>query len=152
MNFYTKLLTLFVVAAFALGACKSTPKFSDVMGKEWRLVEVKTEPKNIQFDRNNLKSEGFENIFTLNFAAERLNGAAAPNLYFAPYALEKKQVIKVQPLGGTLMAPIHEPEKLKERDFFGYMQNAYKWNLANGKLELYTKGENETETVLIFSL
>ena len=152
MNRNVRYMTLLLLTVFVLGACSSVPKFSDVTGKEWLLTEVRTQPNNILFDRSTLKSEGFEDIFTLNFDAERLSGAGAPNRYFAPFAIEKKQEIKVQPIAGTLMAPIKEPEKLKERDYFNYLQNAYKWNFANGFFELYTKGEDGTETVLIFSL
>jgi len=152
MNFNAKQFVLLILTVFILGACSSAPKFSDVAGKEWLLTEVRIQPNNILFDRNTLKSEGFENIFTLNFDAERLSGTGAPNRYMAPFTLDKKQVIKVEPIAGTLMAPLREPEKLKEREFFNYIQNANKWNFANGSFELYTTGEDEAEVVLVFSL
>jgi hypothetical protein len=49
------------------------------------------------------------------------------------------------------MAPLREPEKLREYDYFLYLQNAYKWNIANGNLELYSKGADDSEVLLTFS-
>ena len=50
------------------------------------------------------------------------------------------------------MAPLREPEELKEHDFFTLLQNAKKWNLAGERLELYCTDENGSETVLVFAL
>jgi heat shock protein HslJ len=147
-----KQFTLLILAALDVSACGSTPKFSDVSGKEWLLVEIRAQPQNVIFDRNSLKAEGFENIFTLKFDADRLSGIGAPNRYSAPYQLDANQAIKVQPIAGTLMAPIREPEKLKEHDFFGYLQNAYKWNYTKGRMELFSKSADGAELVLIFNL
>jgi heat shock protein HslJ len=142
-----------VLAIFILFACAGGPKFSDVSGKEWKLVEVKKQPESIQFDRNTLVSEGFANIFTLNFDAERLSGTAAPNRYSAPYGLGEKQEITVKEVAGTLMAPLREPEKLKEREFFMYLRNAYRWNLnSGGMFELFSKGDDGQEVTLMFTL
>jgi hypothetical protein len=49
------------------------------------------------------------------------------------------------------MASIWQPEKLREHDYFVYMQNAYKWNIADKKLELFTKDETGKEVKLVFS-
>ena len=153
MNLSVKHLVIIGLAVVALGACGRSPNFSDVSGKEWLLVEIQTQPQNIVLDRDNLKADGFEKVFTLNFDTERLSGMGAPNRYFAPFALEKNQIIKIQPIAGTLMAPIREPEQLKERQFFDYLQNAYKWNFTKeGRFELYSKDGNGTEAVLIFNL
>jgi hypothetical protein len=48
------------------------------------------------------------------------------------------------------MAPLREPEKLKEQNFFAYLQNTVKWNLAGGNLELYSTEEDGTGVVLVF--
>jgi heat shock protein HslJ len=142
-----------VLAIFSLFACAGGPKFSDLSGKEWKLVEVKKQQESIKFDRDTLVSEGFANIFTLNFEAERLSGMAAPNRYFAPYELGKKQLITVKEIAGTLMAPLREPEKLKEHEFFVYLRNTYQWNITSaGQLELSSKGDDDKEATLIFTL
>ena len=140
------------MAIVNLCVCGSTPKFSDITGKEWLLVEVKTEAQNTVFDRKNLESDGFGNIFTLNFDSERISGVGAPNRYTAPYKVDKNQAISVQPIAGTLMAPLREPEKLKEQDYFLYLQNTYKWNFANGQMELFTKNADGKEVSLIYNL
>jgi len=147
-----KLFMVLILGLMTVNSCKSGPKFSDVIGKDWLLVEVKTESQSIKFDRQNLNADGFSTIFTLNFDAERLSGVGAPNRYTAPYKVDKDQAISVQLIAGTLMATIREPEKLKEQDYFTYLQNAYKWNFADDKIELYTKNADGKEAVLIYAL
>jgi len=137
-------------AAFILAACSTTPQFSDVMNKDWSLVEARITPEKIIFDRNQLKDEGFGDIFTLRVDANRVNGVAVLNRYFAPYAVEK-QDLTVQDMAQTMMYPLREPEKLKEKDYFAYLQKTTKWNIVKGNLELYSKGEDGTVTVLVFA-
>jgi heat shock protein HslJ len=151
---HIKMVFLFTVLALAANACAGAPKFSDVTGKEWRLAEIRTEPENIVFDRNKLVDEGFADIFTLNFNAAQISGKGAPNRYVAPYELasENDANISIKNVAGTLMAPIVEPEKLKEREFFAYLQNTRKWNIVNGNLELTTKGPDGREAVMVFKL
>jgi heat shock protein HslJ len=60
--------------------------------------------------------------------------------------------MSIKNVAATLMAPIREPEKLKERDFFTYLQNTYRWTISKGNLELSTRGENGAEAVLVFAL
>jgi len=152
IKFSIKLFMVLILGLMTVNSCKSGPKFSDVIGKDWLLVEVKTEPQSITFDRQNLNTDGFSDLFTLNFDAERLSGVGAPNRYNAPYKVDKDQAISVQLIASNLMAPIHEPQKLKEQDYFTYLQNAYKWNFADGKIELYTKNADGKEAVLIYDL
>ena len=150
------LLPLMVIVFIVLGviSCASGPKFSDITGQEWKLTDVLFNGKSINFDRGVLVSEGFGEIFTLNFDAERLSGVGAPNRYTAPYTLgkDKDRTMSVQMVAGTMMAPIRQPEKLKEHDFFQYIQNAYKWNLVNLKLELLSKSQDGAEVTLVFTL
>jgi heat shock protein HslJ len=151
---HIKMFFLLTALALISNACASVPKFSDVTGKEWLLAEIRTEPENIVFDRNKLIEEGFADIFTLNFNAGQISGKGAPNRYFAPYELasSKDANISIKTVAGTLMAPIVEPEKLKEREFFAYLQNIRKWNIVNGNLELTTKGPDDREAVMVFRL
>ncbi|MCL2879838.1 MAG: hypothetical protein FWF29_06310, partial [Treponema sp.] len=56
-------------------------------------------------------------------------------------------------IAGTMMAPLWEPEKLKEQDYFTYIQNAYKWSFTkDGTLELSSKNADGTEVVLVYEL
>jgi heat shock protein HslJ len=151
---HIKMAFLCTVLALVASACAGTPKFSDVAGKEWQLAEIRTEPENIVFDRNKLIAEGFADIFTLNFSADQISGKGAPNRYFAPYELVSApdSNISIKTVAGTLMAPIVEPEKLKEREFFAYLQNVRKWDIVNGNLELTTKSPDGREAVMVFKL
>jgi heat shock protein HslJ len=142
---------LFLAGAVFCAACGSAPKFSDVRDKEWKLVAVRAEAENIDFDRNQLVAEGFGDIFTIRFA-DRVSGVGAPNRYSAPYEAGKDLSLSIKNVAATLMAPIREPEKLKERDFFNYLEKVYGWNINQEKrLELSTKGEDGTEAVMVFA-
>lgn len=154
MKTFAKIIIPAIMVLAVFSACKSAPKFSDITGKEWRLIEIRTDPRNIIYDRKDLEADGYGNIFTLNFDAERLSGTGAPNRYMAPYTLGEDQSITVQPIAGTLMAAFREPERLKEHDYFTYMENVYKWNYDKKakQMELYSKNANEKEAVLVYSL
>ena len=147
-----KSFVISVLFIILCAACTSAPRFSGVTNKDWNLVEVKIESGHIIFDRSKLVSEGFGEIFTLRFDIERANGIGAPNRYFAPYSAESGQAITIKTVAGTTVVPIHEPEKLKERDYFSLLENAYQWSVENGNLHLLSRGENNVETVLIFAL
>jgi heat shock protein HslJ len=142
--------TLILAGAVLCAACGSVPRFSDVRDKEWKLIAVRTSPEDIEFDRDRLISEGFGDIFIIQFSADQVSGKGAPNRYYGPYTAGKDQSMAIKNVAATLMAPIREPEKLKERDFFNYLGNIYRWNIDNGKLELSTKGEDGTEAVMVF--
>jgi heat shock protein HslJ len=143
-------IILILAGVLSLAACGSAPKFSDVQDKEWKLVAVKAGPEDLVFDRNRLIDEGFGDIFTLRFA-DQVSGKGAPNRYFGPYEAGKDLSLTIKNVASTLMAPIREPEKLKERDFFTYLGNAYRWNINKKKqLELSTKGADGAEAVMVF--
>jgi len=150
MNRYVKKMALWAAVVFILAACAGAPRFSAVMNKDWNLAAVRTKPENIIIDRGKLKEEGFGDIFTLRFDAERVNGIGAPNRYFAPYTLADKQGITIKMVAQTQMLAIREPEKFKEKYFFFYLQNTTKWNIAKENLELYSTGEDGAEVVLVF--
>jgi heat shock protein HslJ len=135
----------------AVTACNTTSDFSAVRDKDWKLMEVRA-GKDVIFERGMLKQEVPEDVFTLRFDSERASGAGCPNRYFSPYALAEKQAISIQPIASTLMLALFEPEQLKERDFFSYLEKADQWNLVNGNLELRSKNNESAAVVLVFSL
>jgi heat shock protein HslJ len=151
MDRYVKRTALWAAAVFILAACAGAPPFSDVMNKDWNLAEVRVKPENIIIERDKLKEEGFGDIFTLRVDAERVSGVGAPNRYFAPYTLADKQGITVKMVSQTMMLAIREPEKLKEHDYFAYLQNAAKWNMVKGNLELLSKAKDGAEAILVFA-
>jgi len=152
MKRYVQLSALCAMIVFMQTACASGAKFSDVIDRDWKLTEVRSGKSDIIFKREMLPQETPKDLFTLRFDAERVSGVGCPNRYFAPYALADKQGIDIKPVAGTLMAALFEPEPLKEREFFAYLENADKWNLVKGNLELRTTSNQGVEISLIFSL
>ena len=152
MNRYAKIVTLLLMLIAVSGACSSAPKFSNVVDKDWKLIAVRGGPGNITFDRSKLVEEGFADIFTLRFDKERVNGVGAPNRFFAPYTrTDNKQGISIQAIAQSQMAPLREPEYLKEQEFFAYLQNTTQWTIADKNLELHSTGEDGTAAVLVFA-
>jgi heat shock protein HslJ len=129
--------------------------FSDITGKEFILIEVRIDNKNIGFSREELLVEGFEgfkDMFSVTFDKQMLAGIGAPNRYSAPYTLENENGISIKMMRSTLMASFNEPENLKEYEYFKYLQNAYKWNIVNEKLEFHSKTEDGVEVLMIFMI
>jgi heat shock protein HslJ len=144
------LLTGMAVLSCAGGASpREEGDFDGLREREWRLTALISPSGSIDLSRQKLESEGMGDFYTLRFDEDRLSGKAAPNQYFAPYTPEKNRALSVGPPAGTLMMALKEPE-LKEHDYFAYLSRVNRWNLKDGKLELYTSGEDGLEAVLIF--
>ena len=143
-----------IIAAILITGCKSTASvsFSEVPDKEWKLNEVYINGRNTGFDRNELIRAGSGEIFTLKFNSEMISGTGAPNRYNAPYSVGDNRTIKIELVRATLMAPIGYLSNLRENEYFSYVQNTYKWNIVNEKLELLSKLDNGNEIRLVFSL
>jgi heat shock protein HslJ len=167
MNFYMTTRRVFfsflAIAALPwLNACAGEPvprqdlvsmSLDQVTGKQFRLTEIRIpQGESVTFDRKKLIEEGFEDIFTLTFDAERISGKGAPNRYTAPYELGPGKSIKIGLIAGTLMAPLRSPEKLHEAGYFSYLQNVSQWNLQGRNLELSTKTAEDKEAVMIYIL
>ena len=169
MKHCVKPAVVLLVAVIALAACKSGPDatsgasksrsssavadstdFADVVGMDWRLVQIRRASGRIEINRDKLTAEGFGEIFTLRFGDTLVSGTGAPNTYRGPYTLSGNQAVSMGPMASTQMAAFREPEELKEHDFYGYLHDVYRWNLANGNLELNTRA-NGTEAVLVFA-
>jgi heat shock protein HslJ len=161
-----KIIFSFVIIVILLAGCKSAPEskpepapapartlqdFSDIKGREWNLTEIHVGGKDIEFNRNTLEKEGFRDIFTLKMDDQTISGKGAPNNYSAPYTLGEGQKISVNVVRATLMAPLREPEKLREHDFFTFIQNIYEWNIAGSNLELKSKTADGEDVVLILN-
>jgi hypothetical protein len=142
---------LFLLIITVMISCSSTPKFSDVTGKKWQLVEVNVKNRNILFNRGTLTREGDGNIFTFNFDAQNINVTGAPSQCSGQYTLGNNQDIKLSLVNPPEPVPLKQPEKIWEGDFFVYMQNIYKWNLNKRKLELFSKTEDNAEVRMVFS-
>ena len=143
---------ILIAALMAFAGCGSVGGFADAVGKEWKLIEVRTDNKDTAFNRNALSKDGASDIFTMKIEAETLSGVGATNRFTAPYTLGEGQAIEIQPMRSTLMAPLRQPEKLKENEFFVYLQNTTEWKVADKKLEFHSKTEDGTPVVLVFAL
>lgn len=159
-----KLFILFYLTAVLLTECKSTPQaepvpetlviiqdFSDVKDREWNLMEIRINGKDIEFNRDALEKEGFRDVFTIIMDDQTISGTGAPNRYSAPYTLGEGQEINVQLVRATLMATIREPEKLREHDFFTYIQNTYEWKTTDSNLELKSKTAKGEDVVMVLN-
>ena len=161
MKRYVQLAALFAAVLSMQTACVSgggsaggaggVQNFSDVSGKNWKLMEVRA-GKDVIFKRDMLTPETPKDVFTLRFDSERVSGAGCPNRYFAPYTLAEKQAINIEPIAGTLMIALFEPEQLREREFYAYLEKADQWNIVKGNLELRSKNNESAAVVLVFSL
>jgi heat shock protein HslJ len=149
-----KIVFAFLIITVLIAGCRSAPvgetsaDFSGVIGKEWKLTEVWLDGKNTGFDRHRTGVPG--EIFTLNVTEELFSGTGAPNRYSAPYTRDN-YAISVSLVRATLMAPIREPDRLKEHDFFIYLQNISAWSLSGHKLTFTSKNTDGTGVSLIFT-
>ncbi|MDR2941980.1 MAG: META domain-containing protein [Treponema sp.] len=146
-----KLIFSFLIAVSVI-SCASNTNVSDFKNKDWKLVDVLIDSRNINFNRKDLINEKAGDIFTLKLDGQNISGTGAPNRYSAPYTLSGKQNIKVKPLKATQMASIWQPEKLKEYEFFIYMQNISTWAIVNNQLEFTSKTDDGRSVKLVFSL
>jgi len=156
MKRYVQLAALFAVILSTQTSCAggargfSDPNFSNVSNRDWKLMEVRA-GKNIIFNRGMLTQKTPKDVFTLRFDAERVSGAGCPNRYVAPYTLAENQAINIQPIAGTLMIALYEPEQLRESEFFAYLEKADKWELVKGNLRLRSTNEKGLAVLLVFS-
>ena len=124
--------------------------FSDVIGKEMKLITVFVSGGDINFKRDTLP-EPLANAFTLKFDDRIAGGMAAPNRYTAPYTLGENQSITIGLMATTLMASFIEPENLNEQTFIGFMQNAYAWTIENNNLVLLCKNAEGYEVRMVYA-
>ena len=142
------LLCAFMAPSFAGGEeVKDSANFEEILGRNWILEEFKNGSVIVSIDRT--KPIGID-IYSLRFDAQRISGVGAPNRYFAPYTLGEGNYLSIGMVGNTRMGPIFENEKLWEQDYFSYLRKAYRWDLQDGKLKLYTRSETNNEVILIF--
>ncbi|MDR0732379.1 MAG: META domain-containing protein [Treponema sp.] len=153
-----KMLPVWVVILTVICACASQQKADDalplsfdlVLGKEWKLIEVRVDNLSTGFSREALGTE-FPDFYTLKFQDGTISGRAAPNNYRGPFELGENQGISFNMVAATLMAPLKEPEGLKENEYFKYLEGVYRWDLKGGKLELHGRDEGGKTNVLVFS-
>jgi heat shock protein HslJ len=156
-----KIFTAIILITVLVIGCKSTgggsssggnlTDFSSAIGKDLKLIQVINSGRNIHFHRETLEREGYKDFFTLKFDAQNVSGKGAPNTYSAPYTRQSNN-LSIKTMRTTLMAPLHQPENLKEFDFFIYMQNAFEWRIVNGRMEINSRNMDGTLVTMLFTL
>ena len=153
---------LALLSAIALGAVlfpqdlsaapakDSAATFRDVEGKEWLLSEVKGGGKTVTMDRQKLALDNFIGVYSLSFKEGRVSGMGAPNRYTAPYSVNANRSLSIGHAASTMMIAFIEPDGLKEKEFFDYLSATQRWDLFQGRLELYSKDSNGNEVTLVF--
>jgi len=120
--------------------------FSEVQGRYWDLTEVKNISASISIDRTNVPID----IYTIKFEAKRLNGAGAVNFYYAYYTIDGNNCLSIGRVACTRVGTLYEMKDFTEYKYFQHLERVNRWNLQEGKLELYTYDENGDEVILIF--
>ena len=146
-------LVLWVIALPASGAPAHDggAAFKDIEETEWMLTEYVSAGKTVRLDRPKIEAE-MGKIYVIYFLEEgRLSGIGAPNRFNAPYSEGANRSLSIGNIASTMMLAFREPDDLKERDYFGYLSGVTRWDLRDGRLELYSIDANGTETVLVFS-
>ena len=130
--------------------------FLDNTEIQWLLTSISINGSDTGFNRSELS--GIQNgteLFTLMFGrvsfdtSGNVSGVGAPNRFSAPYTYGNDKKIEILPMRSTLMASIFEPQGLKEYDYYNYLQNAYKWDRLENRLEIYSK-TGDREVVMVF--
>ena len=152
LNLFILLAIMLPVSANAAPAqdLGTSLSFRDIEGKEWILLELRDAGKTILMDRQKLEAENMGGFFTIRFEDGRLGGVGAPNRYFGPYTAGAGRDLDIGILASTLMMALREPEFLKESEFFDFLSRVSRWDLREGKLELYSPDGDGNETVLVF--
>ena len=135
-----------------LFACQNEPIFSDVEGKEWLLFEIRRSGEVVRIDRQALDAYGFGVIYTITFEDGSVSGMGAPNRFFGPFTVDSDKSLSIGLLAHTMMLALFEPDGLNEHEYFTYLSRVTRWNVREGKLELYTSGDDGSETVFVFAL
>jgi hypothetical protein len=147
---------LFLALSFFLGSCASGPSLKDIQGKEWKLVEVRIDPADLSrdailFDRAKLKTEGQGDIFVLAIDTAGVKGKAASEAYTASYEQGDGQAFSLKQMNIAPADKSIAPERLREADFFAFLEKTKRWELSQNRLELYSETLDGINTVLIFT-
>ena len=145
----------------ACTACGCNPEavketdLSYILGREWKLVAAHvndTFPREIHFDRARLLKDNFGDIYSLKFTPEQMSGKGNPNNYASSYTItEVGKAITLLGWTNTDAYSSFYPDRLKEKDYFTYMQNAYRWELSSAKkLLLHSKTADGFDVQLTF--
>jgi len=143
-------------AAGANAGAGGIPPANDISAfynKIWLLSEVRYEYGSTIINRAVLEENKAGDYFVLQFTAEGVNGKAAPNRYFAPYALRDKYNIALRPIVSTYMfSNFVAGGDFSEAEFYKCLQNINQWNVVLNSLYLFsTRPDSGDDVVMVFS-
>jgi hypothetical protein len=144
-----KVTLLLVPAVFSLAGDtpgKDNAPASGIRRIDWNLAEVRKGTRIVVIDREKAQRE----IYSIRFQDGRIRGRGADNVYSAPYAEGPDNSLSIQRIASTYMVPLFEMENFTEHEYFRCLERAYRWELIDWKLKLYTCDENKEETILEF--
>jgi heat shock protein HslJ len=120
--------------------------FSEVQGRYWNLAEVKNGSGTISINRTNIPID----IYTIKFESKRLTGVGAVNFYFGSFTIDEDESLSINRIACTRVGTLYEMKDFTEYAYFQHLERAYRWNIYDGKLELYTFDKNGDRVTLIF--
>ncbi|GHV82831.1 hypothetical protein AGMMS50212_01710 [Spirochaetia bacterium] len=121
----------------------AVPPYSTIVSLEtisnrtWQLSEIIIGEGQTTLNRAKMSDAGKGGYFVLQFTPEGINGRAAPNTYFAPYAAHEGKSISLRPITGTLHATEINIGGLMESEYYWYLQRINRWELSGNVLELF---------------
>jgi len=141
------LLFFSVAFSFAFGyiTVNNTPLYK-FQGKNWYLCEVVTGTTVISINRDNKP----DLIYTIMFNSERFTGIGAYSRYFGPYIVKKDHSLFIKRVTSTRLGSKYETDNFNEQKYFKYIENVNRWEIRNGKLELYSCGDDGAQIILVY--
>ena len=139
-------------AGIGTNAGQNEANFGDVEGKDWILLELRTPGETIYMDRAKLGEIGLSGVYTIRFEEGMLGGMGSPNRYAGPYTLGGNMILGIGDILSTMMFSFIQPEGLTEFEYFALLSGVTRWNLEEGRLELFSSGSDGIESVLVFVL
>jgi heat shock protein HslJ len=127
---------------------RSSWDFSDIQGRDWILTEVRDGSNTVNV--NNIKQSSAE-VYSLRFGDDHLSGTAAPNHYTGVYTTGRNNNLSIGEIITTEMALLNENKDFNELVYYSYLNKVNRWEIENGKLELYSSTENGTQIVLVLN-
>jgi len=141
------LLFISTAFSFAFGIINvNNTRLLRFQGKNLYLLEVIIGTTVISINRDNRPSL----IYTIMFNSERFTGIGAYSRYFGPYTVNKNHSLSFKRIASTRLGPKHETDDFTEHEYFAYLEKVYRWEMRDGRLELYSSKEDGVKVILVY--
>ena len=125
-------------------------EFTVIEGREWVLIELRSQREIIILDRQRLDADGMPGIYTIHFQSGKISGMGSPNRFFGSYALSAGRSLDISDIASTMMFSFLQPEGLTESAYFDFLSRTTGWDIYGRRLELYSSSADGMEYVLVF--